>query len=157
SRGGRMETTVVLDVQPVTTAVGAVIGGVDLRRPLDTGTAHAIRQALLEHGVVFFHDQDITRDEMRAFVSNFGTPIPGPFSAGARPDPIGEADSQRAKQATAVWHSDTSFVKEPPGLTALRAVDPAPVGGDTCWGSMYSAYEALSTRMRDMLDGLTAV
>lgn len=152
-----MATTTAIDVQPVTSAVGAVIGGGDLRQPLERDVVQAIRQALLDHGVIFFRDQDLTRDQMRAFVASFGTPIPEPFSAGDRPDPIGESDSQAVKHATAVWHSDTTFVTEPPGLTALRAITPAPVGGDTCWGSMYAAYDTLSTPLRQMLDGLTAV
>ena len=52
--------------------------------------------------------------------------------------------------------SQVPYVAEPPSLTALRAIDVPPVGGDTCWGSMYAAYDALSAPMRDMLDGLTA-
>lgn len=144
-------------VQPVTPAVGAVIDGVDLRDPLAPGTVRAIRQALLEHGVIFFHDQELTREQMRAFVSNFGTPIAEPFQAGDQPEPVGEADLAPTRRATAVWHSDTTFVTEPPSLTALRAVELPPIGGDTCWGSMYAAYEALSQPVQEMLDGLTAV
>jgi alpha-ketoglutarate-dependent taurine dioxygenase len=152
-----MATTTALDVQPVTPAVGAVIGGVDLREPLESETAQAIRQALLEHGVVFFRDQDVTREDMRAFVLNFGTPIPEPFGGDKANDPIGEADFQTTKRGTAVWHSDTTFVEAPPGLTALRAISVPPAGGDTCWGSMYAAYDALSAPLRDLLDGLTAM
>jgi taurine dioxygenase len=152
-----MATKTVLDVQPVTPVVGAVIGGVDLRAPLDADTARAIRQALLDHGVLFFHEQELTREEMRAFVGNFGTPIPEPFGGDPEADPIGEADLQPTKRATSVWHSDTSYVAEPPSLTALRAIELPLVGGDTCWGSMYAAYDALSAPMREMLDGLTAI
>jgi alpha-ketoglutarate-dependent taurine dioxygenase len=152
-----MATTTVLDVQPVTPVVGAVISGVDLRVPLAAETVRAIRQALLDHGVVFFHDQELTREEMRAFVRHFGTPIPEPFGGDPAADPIGEADLQPTKRATSVWHSDTSYVEEPPSLTALRAIELPPIGGDTCWGSMYAAYDALSAPMREMLDGLTAV
>ena len=149
--------TTELDVQPVTPVVGATIHGVDLREPLDAEEVRAIRQALLDHGVLFFHDQALTRDQMRAFVSNFGTPIPEPFGGDPAADPIGEADFQSTKRATAVWHSDTSYVAEPPSLTALRAIELPPIGGDTCWGSSYAAYDALSIPMREMLGGLTAV
>jgi taurine dioxygenase len=152
-----MFTEAVLEVQPVTPLVGAVISGVDLRSTLAPGTVHAIRDALLAHGVVFFRQQELTRDQMRAFVSNFGTPIPEPFSPGDAVDPVGEADLQATKRATAVWHSDTTFVTEPPSLTALRAISLPAVGGDTCWGNMYAAYDALSEPLRIMLDGLSAV
>ena len=131
--------------------------GVDLREGLASSTVEAVHAALMDYGVVFFHDQDITREQMRAFVTNFGTPIAEPFAGEQVADPIGEADLQPTKRATAVWHSDTTFVTEPPSLTALRAVSLPPVGGDTCWGNMYTAYDALSEPLRDMLDGLTAV
>ena len=66
-----MATTTALEVRPVTPVVGAVIGGVDLRVPLEGDTVRAIRQALLDHGVVFFHDQDLTRDQMRAVRASY--------------------------------------------------------------------------------------
>ena len=152
-----MTTTTAVEVQPVTPVVGAVITGVDLRTSLDDETTRAIRQALLDHGVIFFHDQDLTREQMRAFVTNFGTPIPEPFGGDPEADPVGEADLQPTKRATSVWHSDTSYVAEPPSITALRAIELPPVGGDTCWGSSYAAYNTLSAPMREMLDGLSAV
>jgi taurine dioxygenase len=151
-----MPTTTSLSVRPVTLKVGAIIDGADLREPLDPDTVQTIRQALLDHGVIFFRGQDLTRDQMRAFVTNFGTPIPEPFATRETTDPVGEADFQVAKQSTSVWHSDTTFIAEPPGLTALRAISPPSVGGDTCWGGMYAAYDELSAPLRDMLDGLTA-
>ncbi|MGF7235260.1 MAG: TauD/TfdA dioxygenase family protein, partial [Frankia sp.] len=135
----------------------ATISGVDLREALDPDTVRVIRQALLDHGVIFFHRQELSREQMRAFVTNFGAPIPEPFSPGDQPDPIGEGDFQTTKRATSVWHADTTFIPDPPSLTALRAISLPPVGGDTCWGSMYAAYDALSAPLREFLDGLTAV
>jgi taurine dioxygenase len=147
-----------LKSHPITQAVGAVIDGVDLRRPLSAEDAGFIRQTLLERGVVFFRDQDLDEAQMEAFVSHFGKPIPEPFSdPGMDVKPVDQSNFARTRRATAVWHTDTTFVPEPPGLTALRAVKLPPVGGDTCWASMYAAYEALSEPMRRMLDGLTAV
>lgn len=148
-----------LNSRPVTSAVGAIIEGVDLRQALAPETVCFIRQVLLDRGVVFFHDQDLDATQMQAFASNFGTPIAEPFAGPgmAAMEPVGQSDMRRTKRATAVWHSDTTFVPEPPKLTALRAVKLPPVGGDTCWASMTAAYDALSEPMRRMLDGLTAV
>lgn len=150
-------TTTALEMQLVTPVVGAVVSGVDLRQPLEPASVRAIRQALLDHGVIIFHDQDLSREQMRAFATNFGTPISEPYSSGDEPETVSDADFQPAKRGTAVWHSDTTFVAEPPSLTALRATNLPPVGGDTCWGNMYAAYDALSAPLRGMLDGLTAV
>jgi taurine dioxygenase len=148
-----------LQVRPITSSVGAVIEGVDITRPLDAGVVGQVRQALLDHGVIFFHDQQLDNEQMGAFIAQFGKPIPEPFVSAERPDapPVGSSDLEASKYSTAVWHSDTSFVPEPPTLTALRAVNPPPVGGDTCWASMYAAYDALSEPLQRMLDGLTAV
>ena len=48
------------------------------------------------------------------------------------------------------------FLPEPPMGTTLRAVQLPSYGGDTCFASMYAAYEALSSAMQRFLDGLTA-
>lgn len=148
-----------LQFQPITSATGAVIEGVDLRQPLAPEAVSFIRQVLLDHGVIFFHNQLLDSEQMSAFVSNFGTPIPEPFLKDAMQprEPVGEANMNGTKRATSVWHSDTTFVAEPPSLTALRAVKLPAIGGDTCWSSMYAAYESLSPPMQQMLEGLTAV
>lgn len=147
-----------LSVTPITSNVGALIAGVDLSRPLEQEEITTIRQALLDHGVVFFKGQVLSDDQMGDFISQFGDPIPEPFGSAMQPDAaaVGTTDLGRSKQATSVWHTDTTFVPNPPGLTALRAVEPPAWGGDTCWSSMYAAYEALSDAMRNFLDGLTA-
>jgi alpha-ketoglutarate-dependent taurine dioxygenase len=153
-----MATTTQVTVTPVTSNVGAVIGGLDVSRPLAADEVAAVKGALLEHGVVFFRNQELSDDQMGAFVSQFGQPIPEPFGNMMKVDapPVGTTDLGGTKQSTSVWHTDTTFVPEPPGLTALRAVDPPAWGGDTCWSSMYAAYEALSAPMQEFLDGLTA-
>lgn len=148
-----------LSERQVTSAIGAVIDDVDLREPLAAETVRFLRQALTGRGVIFFHGQDLSADQMKAFVSNFGKPVVQQFASDKQrhADPVAQANVEGAKHATAVWHADTTFAAEPPMATALRAVRPPPVGGDTCWSSMYAAYDALSEPMRNTLDGLTAV
>jgi taurine dioxygenase len=142
----------------ITSSIGAVIEGVDLRDSPAPETVRLLRQALLDHGVIFFHEQSLSDAQMKAFATNFGKPIPEPFAqAEKQPEPVSQSNFGMTKRATSVWHSDTTFVMEPPALTALRAVRPPEFGGDTCWASMYAAYDALSEPMRRMLDGLTAV
>jgi alpha-ketoglutarate-dependent taurine dioxygenase len=146
-----------LTTRRITSVVGTVIEGVNLREPLSPQTVQFIRQVLLESGVVFFHNQELDDEQMNAFVSNFGRPIPEPFAMVENIPAVSQSDLSKTKRSTSVWHSDTTFVAEPPGMTALRAVRLPEIGGDTCWSCMYSAYEALSEPMRRMLDGLTAV
>jgi taurine dioxygenase len=155
-----------LKVQPLTSAIGSVISGVDLREPLDAETTAAIRRTLLDRGVVFFHGQELSSEQMHAFVSNFGTPINSDYFASptdgvqhkpAAPDKIVAGDLRPTRFGTAVWHSDITWFAKPPWATILRAEKIPPVGGDTCWADMEAAYEALSKPFRDMLDRLTAV
>ena len=81
------ETAVMLDVETITPAIGAIIHGVDLRNRLDPGTVAAIRRAVLDHVAVFFRDQDITREQMTEFMQNFGTLCMDPFSTYDQPLP----------------------------------------------------------------------
>jgi alpha-ketoglutarate-dependent taurine dioxygenase len=147
------------EVSQITSSVGAVIGSVDLREPMQTETIRFIRRVLLDHGVVFFRNQDASVEQLWAFLTNFGTPQKeDSFGTDAdRPEDVQEADFQRTKHGTAVWHTDSSFLERPPKFTLLRAIRLPPVGGDTCWANMVAAYEALSKPMRSMLDGLTAI
>jgi len=55
------------------------------------------------------------------------------------------------------WHTDLTYEAEPPKAAILRAIQVPEAGGDTCWLSLYAAYESLSPAMRDIVAGLTAV
>ena len=57
-----------LTVTPVTGSIGAVVAGVDLHDPLDDASASGVRDALHEHSVLFFHDQELTEDEQLALL-----------------------------------------------------------------------------------------
>lgn len=153
-----MSANAQVSVTPITTNVGALIEGADLSVPLPEDAIATIREALQTRGVVFFKDQILSDDQMGAFISQFGEPIPEPFGNMMQADApaVGTTDLGRSKQSTSVWHTDTTFVPNPPGLTALRAVDPPAWGGDTCWSSMYAAYDALSEPIRNLIDGLRA-
>jgi alpha-ketoglutarate-dependent taurine dioxygenase len=155
-------TTSKLEVRPITPVVGAVVSGVDLAASLDPDAASQIRQAVLTHGVVFFRGQDLGREQMLAFMKSFGPPCTDPFSVAALQPPsdahaVHDMPTYANSRATAVWHMDSTLAPEPASLLALRALElPPSGGGDTCWGSMYAAYETLSEPVRTMIDGLQA-
>ncbi len=155
-----MTTTEILHVEPMTPVVGAIVRGVDLGSPLEPTDVEAVRRAVLDHGVVFFRDQEITREEMLAFMTQFGVPRADPFSVdrpGTSVPPVIDMHTLAYRRATSVWHIDSSLAPEPGSLISLRAVEVPPVGGDTCWSSMYAAYNALSGPLQALLDGLSAV
>lgn len=147
-----------LVVEPVTPTIGAEVRGVNLREPLDTATVAAIRRALLDHLVLFFRDQPMDVDEHMRFARYFGEIDMPPFvSAGAPRPEVTVLDQTEPKgQGADSWHADYTHRPEPPMGSILRAVQLPPSGGDTCFASMYAAYEDLSPPLREFVDGLQA-
>jgi taurine dioxygenase len=148
-----------ISVRPLTPVVGAEVRGVDLGAPLHDETMAAIRRALLDHLVLFFRDQDITPAEQLRFSQRFGPVMLSIIDTESTEEPgVTVLDQVAPKgQFTDRWHTDHTFVPEPPMASMLRAVSVPEVGGDTCFASMYAAYESLSPDMQRFLDGLTAV
>jgi alpha-ketoglutarate-dependent taurine dioxygenase len=148
-----------ITIERITTNIGAVIGGVDLREKLPEETVEALRQAILDHGVIFFRGQDVTPDQYWRFMEYFGQPhkeeSTGTDEDG--PEDVQAGDLVYTRYATAVWHADTTSLEKPPIATALRAVVVPDFGGDTCWASTTTAWDLLDEPMKKMLDGLTAV
>jgi taurine dioxygenase len=144
-------------VRRLTSSVGAVLEGYDLRKTPGAGQIRALRQALIGHGVIFLRGQELTEQELLAFVSCFGEPLASAYSAPGAAAFVTAGNLALTRHSTAVWHADVTWLPKPPIFTALRAVQLPPIGGDTCWMSTEAAYAALSGPMRRMLDALTAV
>ncbi len=150
-----------LQVRKVAGAIGAEIAGVDLAAELDGATVAAIRGALLDHAVIFFRDQHkLTPDRFLAFARRFGQPIEYPFVKGIEGYPeiiqVAKLEHERVNFG-GVWHTDTSYLEEPPMGTMLVAREVPPYGGDTMFASQYAAYEALSDGFKRLLQDLRAV
>ncbi|WP_081437941.1 TauD/TfdA dioxygenase family protein [Pseudofrankia asymbiotica] len=153
-----------LDVRPLSGYIGAEIFGVDLRQPLEPAVVAEIRATLLKWKVVFFRDQDITPAQQVAFGRQFGEVTPGhptlPTLEG-QPEvfPLdSRAEHYRSEiRVQSLWHTDVTFVHNPPTASILRGVIVPPYGGDTQWTNLVTAYETLSAPIRDLIDGLHAV
>jgi taurine dioxygenase len=148
-----------LAVRPLTATIGGEVSGVDLSEPLDGGTVAAIRQALLDRYVLFFRDQHMAPADHLRFAQYFGSIKMGVAErVGDLPGGLNVLDQVAPRdQGTDTWHSDHFFAAEPPMATILRDVQLPGVGGDTCFMSLYAAYDALSPAMQRFLDPLTAV
>jgi taurine dioxygenase len=149
-----------IDVRPVAGAIGAEIHGADLSRELPAETIRAIRQALLDHCVIFFRDQNLTSEQYLGFAQRFGDPIEYPFVRGIEGFPVITPVVKLPEDKInfgGVWHADTTYLDEPPMGTMLLAREVPPVGGDTLFANMYLAYEKLSPGMRHLLGGLAGV
>ena len=154
-------STRTLAVEPVSGAAGAVIIGVDLRAVDDDAIA-TIHEAVVRHHVVFFRGQRLTPDEQVAFSRRFGPSSPVPFvePIAGHPEVIAvvrEASEAQRYTFGSIWHSDFSFLPEPPFASILQAIEVPPYGGDTIWANQELAYDALSRGMQTMLRGLRGV
>jgi taurine dioxygenase len=149
----------VIGIRPLTPTVGAEIEGVDLRRRLSHEEVDAIEEALLAHGVLIFRNQDITPEQQLAFARQMGPVSIPPFAPkyGTDPELVVLDQVRPMGEGADEWHSDNTFMAEPPMGSILKAVQLPTYGGDTCFASMYAAYDALSGAMRRMLDGMEAV
>jgi len=149
-----------LEIRPISGAIGAEIGGIDLAEELDADTIVAIRRAWLDHLVIFFRGQQLTPRQFLGFARRFGQVIEYPFIKGIDgfPEitPVIKLEDERVNFG-GLWHSDTAYLDRPPMGTMLIAREVPPVGGDTLFANMYLAYETLSCGMRRLLDGLVAV
>lgn len=153
-------------VTPLTGALGAEIAGADGApldvRELDDATFAEIRQASVDHLVVFFRDQSFDLDSFVEFGERWGTFGDDPFVAGLESHPnvvevCKEADEKHPLVFGGAWHSDWSFQEQPPAFTILYGHDVPDHGGDTLWSNQYLAADHLSPGLRATLAGLRAV
>ena len=137
-------------------AIGAEIQGIDLARATDAEIAE-IRQIWLAHNVVFFRGQNLPPADFLALARRFGQPIEYPFVKGidgfAEIIPVLKLPHEKVNFG-GIWHSDTTYLEQPPAATMLVAREIPSHGGDTLFANMTLAYETLSDGMKKLLEGL---
>jgi taurine dioxygenase len=148
-----------IEVESVTSGIGAEIGGVDLRDDLEESTVAAIRQALLDHLVLFFRNQELSPEQHLAFAARFGElrlPMGGHPPEDAGIDPYFDVleDTPDNPPKADFWHTDVAFVREPPDVAVLAMEETPDVGGDTSWLSLYALHDGLSATMQELMGRL---
>jgi taurine dioxygenase len=143
-------------VRPCNNVIGAVIEGVDLANLSDDEFA-VVDQALLDHQVVFFHDQPLSDDEHLAFAARFGEPSIFPVSKILGGDTRLQyiEDTEDSPPDADDWHTDVTWIERPPQVAVLSGRVIPEIGGDTMWSSLTAAYDALSPTMQAVCAGLT--
>jgi len=163
-------------VRPTGAALTADIEGVDLSEPLDPETLAAIKEAWAGNLVLRFRGQTLSDDDLMRFSRHFGDLDWAPIAA-ARVKVPGEdryvevapegrqyvmvisnvvEDGQPIGQLgayEAIWHTDMSYVDEPPSASALYSLEVPPEGGDTGFCNMYLAYDTLPAGLRQQVEG----
>lgn len=147
-------------IEKVTGSFGGRVTSLDVSKPLTMEQVEVLEAAIDDHGVLFFtHQPVLTAEEQLALAAQFGTIETPPLLTKQSEHPqvlIVEFENPKGSGAD-VWHQDGTHLEVPPKGTFIQAHILPSFGGDTCFACMYSAYEALSGAMRDMLDGLSAL
>lgn len=147
-----------LNIQALGPAIGARVSGITLAQPLSDATRDELLAALLQHHVLFFEDQPITPQQQRDLAARFGELHIHPIYPHVEDVPeIIVLDTSTANLPdNDNWHTDVTFIQQPPMGALLSAKQLPPSGGDTLWSSGIAAYEALSEPFQRLLAGLTA-
>lgn len=145
-------------------SLGAEIRGLDLTKNLSNETTAAIRQAWLDHQVLLFRNQDLNDAHLTAFSRHFGDleSVPGwePFSPAGYSEVLIISNVQEAGTAIgalgdgeASWHTDMSYLDQPPTGSLLYSLEVPDSGGDTYFMSMYAVLDTLPADLRAAIDG----
>ncbi|MGA9017139.1 MAG: TauD/TfdA family dioxygenase [Acetobacteraceae bacterium] len=155
-----------ITVTPTGAALGAEVGGVDLRRISDADFA-AIHRAWLEHLVLLFRGQSLNDDDLTGFSGRFGKLDFAPIQENGRRFVEGHPEIYVVSNVIengeaigslgageAVWHTDMSYLEDPPKASMLYAIEIPPAGGNTGFTNMYQAYEELPEALKRRVAGL---
>jgi taurine dioxygenase len=145
-----------IEIQKVTAHIGARVLGVDISKPLDDITVAALRTALNEHKALVFDDVDLDDEGQQAFARHFGdltTAHPTVPAVDGAPNVL-PVDSERGRANH--WHTDVTFVLNPPQASTLRSITVPPYGGETLIANSAAAYSDLPEPLRAFADTLWA-
>lgn len=156
-----------LQIRRLSYTLGAEIIGIDIRQPLDDQSVSEIHAAFLEHCILLFRGQPLTREQHIAFSRRFGRleeiadyrvkvripEYPEISLVTNQPRP-GKSTKPYAGDR---WHSDLSNTCVPAMASLLRGVEVPEIGGDTMFANMYLAYETLSDGMKKLIEGLECI
>lgn len=146
---------------PVAGSLGADVHDIDLNHLSDEGQAE-LRQALMDHQVLFIRDQSLSLGQFEAVTARFGEFGKEPYVKTMPEHPHVVHVVKEATEGTPIvfggaWHTDWTFQERPPAFTLLYGHDVPASGGDTLYANMYLAYEWLSPAMKKMLHGLRGI
>jgi len=146
-----------LSINPLGGSFGAEVAGLDLGAPMAPETVAEINQALLDHVVLVIRDQDLTAQQFRDGMANFGTPMLQHRTRLRLPQcpDVSRVINRENMRPAAMWHSDHTNHQRPPKATVLYAQKLPATGGDTCFANMYDGLEKLSRESRARIDTMS--
>ena len=154
-----------IEIRPTGAALGAELRGVELCRITDQDFA-AIHRAWLDNLVLLLRDQHLDDDDLIAFSRRFGALDFAPIQENGRRFVEGHPEIYVVSNVIeggvaigslgageAVWHTDMSYLEDPPKASMLYAIEVPPAGGNTGFTNMYRAYEELPAALKQRVAG----
>jgi taurine dioxygenase len=151
-------TETKLEFSKLGSRIGAEIRGLDLSGDLPPETVAEIRRALNEHKALVFREANILSDEAQVkFASHFGplTKAHPTVASVEGEENVLPVDSENGSANN--WHTDVTFVVNPPQASTLRSIDLPAYGGETLIASSAGAYQDLPDELRNFADTLWAI
>ncbi len=150
-----------MKIEQLTCAIGAELKNVQLKEAIANDDLFGeIKQALLDHKVLFLRDQQLVDAEHAAFARRFGDLEDHPLTSSADSEPgiihIWKTPDSPPERYENSWHNDATWREIPPMGAVLRCVECPPVGGDTMWANMELAYERLPDHIKETIADLRA-
>lgn len=113
----------------------------------------SLKHVLANNGFMVFRQQAVSDADFVAFLNRLGQMT---FTVGETPvvhQPSLNVVSNigRVHPPKSVFHTDTSYVAQPPAFTALRALTIPSSGGETLFSDQYRAYETLPRVVKEEL------
>ena len=157
-----------ITVTPITKHIGADITGIDLTQPISDAQFAQIHDAWMQHQVLRFRGQNMTREQLQDFSRRFGALDKAPINTRGKPWVEGfpemavmsniKVDGESIGSlgyGEAVWHTDMSYNEITPSGALLYGVEVTKSGGETGFLNMYHAYETLPADLKAAIEGKT--
>lgn len=154
-------------LSPLDSALGAVVNGLDVSRPLSPATILALKQGLLDHRILIFQKQDLTEEGLKAFATYFGAvfqpppeiPVLASPGGGSAPEVVLVANVEGGYTGNGELsaHSDHHWTPYPSAGSLLYALEVPERGGDTSFYNMHLAYETLDSATKQRIEGLQLI
>jgi taurine dioxygenase len=174
---GKANSLAALEIVPTGAAVGAEARGIDLSLPLPADVVKALQDAWSKHLVLLFRDQEMTPEQYLSACRVFGKPQVGAARAyyiktgtldtlhtlpvpeitvlsnlDQNGNPVKENSGLGSLEV--VWHTDNSYIEEPPAGSTLYAREiPDDGTGKTSFNNQYLAYEELPAELKRAIEG----
>ena len=150
-----------LDIEPIDATFGAVVRGIKVAT-IDEPTFRELYRAWLDHALLIFPDQHLTREQQIAFAKRFGplefemTALSNVKDDGTLRREADNDDRMKILKGNMGWHCDSTYMPvQAKGAVFCAEIVPT-IGGHTGFADMRAAYDALDEALKARIEGLAA-